>query len=533
MLTIIGKISKLKLFIYILFSLLYSFQGLLMSFLIQAAGKLDVEDTRMILIFGAGGVLLFVFIYACMYINNVMIRAIIEDFNILVSKKSIEKFYQKRLKYTPSELNSFLTQDVQMFWQEYLAPLLVYPVFFLSISASVAYLLLQNVQMGLLFTIGGCLMIIPQFVFNKKLQKKGEELSTSRIKSMESITDFTQGIDVIRSNQASKPFSAYVLGTIRNTENKQYSYFTTHNLVMFWTGPLKGIGLVLPLMIGLLLIRTTSLTLTTLLAMMTAAMNLISPLQQLLDGTARLQSAKFIKDKIISILNVINDGDDKVAMGDNPSPGKEKLKISAKNLRKSFADKILFENLSFNIPFGKKILLSGASGSGKSTLFGILSGEDSDFSGSLHLEDENGNCYEPSYTNVSVIHQSPYVFKGTLRDNLALFQNFSDNELLDVLRKVKLADAVADNLDFQLDGQNLSGGQSMKLELARCLLRLKPILLVDEVTAALDETNAREIRGLIYAQNCTIIEISHKDVNSNFDEIIKLEDYKAPMLKEV
>ncbi len=130
MLTIIRKISKLKLLIYILFSLLYSFQGLLMSFLIQAAGKLDVEDTRMVLIFGAGGVLLFVFIYACMYINNVMIRAIIEDFNILVSKKAIEKFYQKRLKYTPSELNSFLTQDIQMFWQEYLAPLLVYPVFF-------------------------------------------------------------------------------------------------------------------------------------------------------------------------------------------------------------------------------------------------------------------------------------------------------------------------------------------------------------------------------------------------------------------
>ena len=98
MLTIIRKISKLKLLIYILFSLLYSFQGLLMSFLIQAAGKLDVEDTRMVLIFGAGGVLLFVFIYACMYINNVMIRAIIEDFNILVSKKAIEKFYQKKTK---------------------------------------------------------------------------------------------------------------------------------------------------------------------------------------------------------------------------------------------------------------------------------------------------------------------------------------------------------------------------------------------------------------------------------------------------
>ena len=48
--------------------------------------------------------------------------------------------------------------------------------------------------------------------------------------------------------------------------------------------------------------------------------------------------------------------------------------------------------------------------------------------------------------------------------------------------------------------KNLSGGQMMKLELARALLRLKPILLVDEVTASLDDTNAKEIRQLIYSQ---------------------------------
>ena len=76
---------------------------------------------------------------------------------------------------------------------------------------------------------------------------------------------------------------------------------------MFWTGPLKGIGLVIPLMVGLFLMRTTSLTLTTLLAMMTASMNLISPLQQLLEGTSSLQSSTAIRDKVVSILQ-LSDG---------------------------------------------------------------------------------------------------------------------------------------------------------------------------------------------------------------------------------
>ena len=72
--TIFRHISKTKLFFYLLFSLLYSLQGLLTSFLIQGAGKVDVNDNRMILTFGLSGVLLFVFIYACMYVNNILAR---------------------------------------------------------------------------------------------------------------------------------------------------------------------------------------------------------------------------------------------------------------------------------------------------------------------------------------------------------------------------------------------------------------------------------------------------------------------------
>ena len=79
-------------------------------------------------------------------------------------------------------------------------------------------------------------------------------------------------------------------------------------------------------------------------------------------------------------------------------------------------------------------------------------------------------------------------------------------------------------LAIQLDGQNLSGGQMMKLELARCLLRLKPILLVDEVTASLDDENATVIRQLIYAQNATILEIAHKYNRESYDNVIAIED---------
>ena len=60
-----------------------------------------------------------------------------------------------------------------------------------------------------MFTVGGFLMII-QFIFHKMLKRRGEELSKARENSMASITDFTKGIDTIRSSQASHQFQPCV-----------------------------------------------------------------------------------------------------------------------------------------------------------------------------------------------------------------------------------------------------------------------------------------------------------------------------------
>ena len=110
--TILKNISKVKLFLYLLFALLYSLQGLLTSFLIQIAGQINANDTRIILSFGFFGVLLFVFIYFCMYVNNILARSMIKDINVIISQKALQNFYQKKLHYISSELNSFLAQDI-------------------------------------------------------------------------------------------------------------------------------------------------------------------------------------------------------------------------------------------------------------------------------------------------------------------------------------------------------------------------------------------------------------------------------------
>ena len=519
---ILKSLSKWKLTLYVLFAVLYSLQGLLLSFIIQFAGEINPRDKGALLVFGIGGIALFVLIYACMYIDNLLVRSIIKEFNILISGRTLTYFHLKKLEYTEAELNSFLTQDIPMFWQEFLTPMLIYPVFGLSILASIVYLIMQNFFIGCLFTIGGFLMIIPQFVFNKLLQKRGEELSKARKKSLSSITDFSKGIQTIQSNQAGIEFSQHVLKEISETEHQQYTYYTTHNLVMFWTGPLKGLGLIGPLLTGLLLLPSTTLSLTTLIAMMTASMNLISPLQQLLEMTSNLQGSTVVKKKVVSILKMPEVNETTTIL----EPLTEKLSIQIDDLTKTFGDHLIFRNTNLTIAACQKVLLTGASGSGKTSLFHLLCGEDKKYSGSIELIDRKGESCYPSYDRVNLIHQKPYLFKGTVKENLTLFQEFSDDQLQKILESVHLWDELAGDLEYQIDPQNLSGGQMMKLEIARCILRPKPILLADEVTAALDETNAREIRKILAQQKCTLIEIAHKYQKEDYDSIYQIVDHK-------
>ena len=114
---------------------------------------------------------------------------------------------------------------------------------------------------------------------------------------------------------------------------------------MFWTGPLKGLGLIAPLLTGLLLLPSTTLSLTTLIAMMTASMNLISPLQQLLEMTSNLQGSMVVKKKVVSILKMPEVDETTTIL----EPLAEKLSIQIDDLTKTFGDHLIFRNFPVSL----------------------------------------------------------------------------------------------------------------------------------------------------------------------------------------
>lgn len=162
-------------------------------------------------------------------------------------------------------------------------------------------------------------------------------------------------------------------------------------------------------------------------------------------------------------------------------------------------DTPLLEPVSLNLNPGEFTLLTGPSGSGKSTLLKIIASLLNPTGGSIYFKGEDISRIKPEVyrQRVSYCFQTPSLFGETVLDNLALpyqiRQKKVDEALLRAwLKRVRLSeDMLTKNI------QELSGGEKQRVALLRNLQFLPDVLLLDEITSALDEDNKENINSII------------------------------------
>lgn len=521
LLRFIKLLPKKEMVLYIIFALLYSCQGIVIPVIIQMAGHLDSGNSRDLIVFTFSGISLWVAVYVFMYVENILLRSIIRAFNVRLSGNILKNHAVFPKNISDSELCSLLTQDLGIVDQEFLQSFLISPVWGASVLVSVIYLLKQNLIVGSLFTIGAFLMILPQFIFKRKLKESGELLSSSKEKNLRAITDFGKGIETIICNQAEKENVKQTLITLSEMETTQFKYYTLQNLVMFWTGPLKAVGLIGPFVIGLVMKQNS---ITTLIAMMSASTYLINPLQQILEAIASIQSSQVIKDKLLTF----------GSESEIPSKGLHTHtleEIQLKNVTKSYDNQEIFRDVTVTFSLSQHNLIVGDSGIGKTTLFRLISGQDKAYSGKIIFKSIDGRELTPNLDNIAIIHQNPYVFHTSVRHNLTLYQDYSDSLLISTLKKVGLWEACCHQLDYELTGDNFSGGQIIKLEIARAILRGKQVLLADEMMASLDAASSKEISNVLKQLPNSVIEIAHHYNLEDYDAVYRIENKSIVRIK--
>ena len=207
--------------------------------------------------------------------------------------------------------------------------------------------------------------------------------------------------------------------------------------------------------------------------------------------------------------------------------------LTYKDLSFSFGERQLYENFSCSFAPGGCYAIVGESGSGKSTLTKLLLKYFEGYTGKITLagQDIQNLSEEEIYKVVGVVSQSPFLFNVPLYENITMFTNdppqgsaeyeklLADLNLTDLARRV--GDAPLG--DF---GDNISGGERQRINIARAIRSHPAILIFDEPTTGLDPENVALIDQFIFdRKDVTRIVITHnwaESYLSRFDEVVRI-----------
>lgn len=186
----------------------------------------------------------------------------------------------------------------------------------------------------------------------------------------------------------------------------------------------------------------------------------------------------------------------------------------------------VLDTVDVMLPSGSKTVIVGPSGSGKSTLLQLLLAFVRPDTGEVRIDGQRLNEVKQTsvWSQASVVMQENHFFFGTVRDNLALAGDFSDDEMEMALRSVRLGFALDEPMLEK--GANLSGGERQRLAIARALLKNGLLWVLDEATSALDARTESDVFAEIFrkADEATLVMVSHRLTGlERFDQIIVME----------
>ncbi len=216
-----------------------------------------------------------------------------------------------------------------------------------------------------------------------------------------------------------------------------------------------------------------------------------------------------------------------------PLPGQFDLQV--RHLSFQYPDgQIALQDISFDLPLGKRLAIVGPSGAGKSTILSLLLRFWDYQQGQIlwaghELKEYDQNAIRQA---LSVLPQRPYIFSASLGENLRLADpSATEDEMFAAARQAQIHTFIAALPEGYgawagEQGLQLSGGERQRLALARSLLRKSPLLALDEPTANLDALTERQVLQAVYCQSAAraLLVITHRLVGMEWmDEILVLD----------
>ncbi len=294
----------------------------------------------------------------------------------------------------------------------------------------------------------------------------------------------------------------------------------------------SNIAQLIVLAFGIYLISTGNFTIGLLISFIAYVQYFYQPLRQLATLWASFQTAMAAWDRISIILNLESDLSQKTGSSTLQIPGASLLIFNKVSFKYPDGKEVLHD-INFKLEQGKTYAFVGPTGGGKTTTASLISRLYDPTEGEIFLNGKDLRSYQPEELSkkIGFILQEPFLFNGTVRDNILYgneaYKLFDEVQLNRVLREEGLGNLV-DRFENGLDTKIVSGGDSMSLgekqlmAFIRAVLRKPELLILDEATANIDTITEKLLEEILekLPRSTTKVIIAHRlNTIENADEI--------------
>lgn len=472
-----------------------------------------------------------------MFIENYTLQnfgqRIIFEIRNAIFKKILSKSPEDFNKLTVGNLVTRVTNDTEALrtlYTDVVLKLITSTLMILGILVSMYFL---NIKLAIVVTFLLPLMMWLIFIYQKYARRAFRGLRTKLAASNSSVQEMLNFIVIIKSYVGEKIIS-------QKYEKISKDYLEAGLFEV------KTFAIFRPLVDGLFFVAIIAILgftnwfddvieAGTVFAFLQYMNKFFQPLKDIAEKYNSLQSSLAGAERIIPLL----EEKEYVIIKDEiiPNELKDIQEIVFQNVSFKYPNSDIYalRNINITIKAGEFIGIAGASGAGKSTLMNLLMGFYVPTEGEILLNGHNYRNYSSRIIReiIGYVFQDSHLFKGTIKENLTLYNDKITDEELDRATSQAQLDKMINRLPQGLNtpvgylGSLLSSGEKQLLALARVLIKNKKILIFDEATANIDSHTEEAIQKSIEAirGEKTIISIAHRlSTIKNADQILLIEN---------
>jgi NHLM bacteriocin system ABC transporter peptidase/ATP-binding protein len=379
-------------------------------------------------------------------------------------------------------------------------------------------------------------LIVLKLAYRKQVDAN-RLLQTESGKALGMLMRGLEVVETIKSSGSEADFFTQTSGQMAKLVNTQQVLGSSLTLLKSIYPFLTKLTLAMVLTIGAVRVIEGNMSVGTLVAFQALMMAFLLPLSKII---ILFQDLQILQTDIEKIDDVLRYPQANFFTGiKNKTIQKPKLSgnVEIKNVAFGYSslEAPLLSEISFNLTPGKRIALIGKTGSGKSTISKLVAGLFQPWEGQILFDGYSvAEIPQEIFANsIAVVNQEFFLFEGTMRDNIIMWdETITEEQMIQASKDAGIHDEIITKLGGYLsfveeDGRNFSGGQRQMLEIARALANNPSILILDEATSALDAYTEQKIDNNLRRRGCACLIIAHRlSTIKDCDEIIVLENGK-------